>query len=83
MRSYRVIIILYLFHSSHQAQKARDNDIDVFTVGIGGAIDKQELKDIASKPDSRYVYTADNFESAQALANVLGPKICNRKNPFE
>ncbi|XP_035824757.1 uncharacterized protein LOC101847325 [Aplysia californica] len=60
-----------------QADELRANDIDVYSVGIGAGVDINEMNGIASDPDTRYVYTADNFDSAQALADVLGPKICN------
>ena len=60
-----------------QAEELRSNDIDIYTVGIGAGIDRTELKDIASDPSSRYFYQADNFDSAQTLANFLGPRICN------
>ena len=65
-----------------QGEELRANDIDVYTVGIGGGADINEMKGISSNPDSRYVLKADNFDSAQALANILGPKICNGTTVF-
>ncbi|KAL8559721.1 hypothetical protein ACOMHN_002254 [Nucella lapillus] len=60
-----------------QGDTTRAADIQIYTVGIGPGINPQELSGTASSPSNRYFYTADTFQSAGALANIIGPKICN------
>ncbi|KAK3581063.1 hypothetical protein CHS0354_033849 [Potamilus streckersoni] len=36
-----------------EAQRARDNGVTLYTIGVGGSADMDELRDIASDPDSR------------------------------
>lgn len=55
----------------------QNNDIQVYTVGVGAGVDQTELKGIASSPDTRYFYRADTYDSAAALSAIIGPKICN------
>lgn len=60
-----------------QSQTAQNNDIQVYSVGIGAGIDERELMGVASDPDTRYFYEADTFESLSSVADIIGPKICN------
>lgn len=60
-----------------KAQTAKDNDILIYTVGVGNGIDTDELKSVSSNPDSRYFLTADNFNSLNSLSDLLATKICN------
>ena len=62
-----------------RAKTAKDNDILIYTVGVGGGINKKELKSVASNPDSRYFLTADNYESLNSISELLATKICNGK----
>ena len=63
-----------------RAQTAKDNNIAIYTVGVGGGIDRDELKSISSNPDSRYFLTADNYGSINSLSKLLATKICNGKH---
>lgn len=60
-----------------KAQTAKDNNILIYTVGVGNGIDTDELTSVASDPDSRYFLTADNFNSLNSLSDLLATKICN------
>ncbi|KAK7505812.1 hypothetical protein BaRGS_00003083 [Batillaria attramentaria] len=60
-----------------QGTTAQNNDIQIYTVGVGAGINEAELKGVASDPDTRYFYKADTFAALQGLDDILGPKICN------
>lgn len=60
-----------------QSQTARDNGIVLYTVGIGNGIDMHELQAITSDPDSRHMFTAQNFDALNSLSDLLATKICN------
>ncbi|XP_076470008.1 uncharacterized protein LOC143300296 [Babylonia areolata] len=60
-----------------QGETTKAADIQIYTVGVGQGINTQELSGTASSPSSRYFYTADTFDSTGALADIIGPKICN------
>ncbi|XP_076111939.1 uncharacterized protein LOC143080127 isoform X2 [Mytilus galloprovincialis] len=60
-----------------RAQTAKDNGVIVYTVGVGGGFDRDELKSVSSNPDSRYFLTADNFDSLNSLSELLATKVCN------
>ena len=62
-----------------ESQTARDNGLILYTVGIGGAVDPAELMAIASNPDSRHMFTAQNFDALDSLSALLANKICNGK----
>lgn len=62
-----------------EAQTARDNGIVLYAVGIGSKADVNELMAIASDPDSRHMYTAQNFDALGSLSDLLSTKICNGK----
>ena len=62
-----------------QAQTAKDNNIAIYTVGVGHGIDMDELKSVSSDPDSRYLLTADNYDSLGSLSELLATKMCNGK----
>jgi collagen type VI alpha len=61
------------------SQTARDNGLVLYTVGIGNRIDTNELKAIASDPDSRHMFTSQNFDALTSLSDLLANKICNGK----
>lgn len=62
-----------------QSQVARDNGVILYTVGVGNAVDKNELRAIASDPDSRHMFTSQNFDALGSLSDLLATKICNGK----
>ncbi|XP_053376973.1 uncharacterized protein LOC123528762 [Mercenaria mercenaria] len=63
------------------SQTARDNGLILYTVGIGNGVDTNELKAITSDPDSRHLFTAQNFDALTSLSDLLATKICNELPP--
>lgn len=61
------------------SQTARDNGIILYTVGVGNGIDTNELKAITSDPDTRHMFTSQNFDALSSLSDLLANKICNGK----
>ena len=49
------------------AQKARDNGITIFTVGIGAEISRTELNDVASDPDNIHVLLVSQFSELNVV----------------
>ena len=60
-----------------QAKSARDNNIAIFTVGVGGGVDRSELNEMSSNPDLRYSMYTDGFQSLNSLTDMLAMKTCN------
>lgn len=60
-----------------EAQTARDNGLIMYTVGIGSGVDQSELQEIASQPDGRHMFQAQNFDTLDSLSDLLATKICN------
>jgi len=48
--------------------------IEMFVVGIGGRVDKQELRDIAS--NNRHVYQVHNFDELDSIHETVANEIC-------
>ena len=60
-----------------EAQTARDNGVILYSVGVGSGVDMNELKAIASDPDSRHLFTAQNYDALHSLSDLLATKVCN------
>lgn len=60
-----------------ESQTARDNGLILYTVGIGSSVDQSELQAIASQPDGRHMFQAQNFDALSSLSDLLATKICN------
>ena len=43
----------------------------MFAIGIGTEINQEELKDIASDPDSNFVFTVDNFATLKTIVDTI------------
>jgi len=65
-----------------QSQTAKDNGVILYTIGVGTAVDNKELMTIASDPDSRHMFTSQNFDALGSLSDLLATKICNGKYLF-
>lgn len=59
------------------AQTAKDNKVMIYTVGVGGGVDMDELRSISSDPDSRYALKAESYSSIDSLSGVLATRLCN------
>ncbi|KAH3771811.1 hypothetical protein DPMN_173140 [Dreissena polymorpha] len=60
-----------------QSQTAKDNGVIIYAVGIGNGVNMNELQTLASDPDSRHLYTANNFDALSSLKDILATKLCN------
>ncbi|XP_052233684.1 uncharacterized protein LOC127846468 isoform X4 [Dreissena polymorpha] len=64
-----------------QSQTAKDNGVIIYAVGIGNGVNMNELQTLASDPDSRHLYTANNFDALSSLKDILATKLCNELPP--
>lgn len=65
-----------------QSQTAKDNGVILYTVGVGNAVDQKELQTIASDPDSRHMFSSQNFDALSSLSDLIATKICNGEFSF-
>ena len=61
------------------AQTARDNGVIIYSVGVGAGVDMAELQAMATDPDSRHLFTAQNYDALSSLSDLMSTKICNGK----
>ncbi|XP_076472877.1 matrilin-1-like [Babylonia areolata] len=59
-----------------QADLAREDNIEVFAVGIGDSVDQDQLAEIATKNTPAYVHRVDNFSALKYLSNNLVSGAC-------
>lgn len=55
--------------------KSRGN-VQVFAVGVGSEVDRQELANIASQPTGQYVMTVRNYFALHTIKHLLAVKTC-------
>ncbi|CAH1789221.1 unnamed protein product [Owenia fusiformis] len=60
-----------------QARQARDEDIHIFAIGIGQELLMSELRGIASDPDEKNIFQADNFDMLMNIRTILVDPVCN------
>ncbi|XP_058502842.1 matrilin-2-like isoform X2 [Solea solea] len=60
------------------ASKAKNSGITIYALGIGKAIE-QELREIASEPDEKHLYYAEDFEKMGEITKRLKMRICKEK----
>uniref|UniRef100_A0A672GRV4 Matrilin 2 n=1 Tax=Salarias fasciatus TaxID=181472 RepID=A0A672GRV4_SALFA len=58
------------------ATKAKDSGITIYALGIGKAIE-QELREIASEPDEKHMYYAEDFEKMGEMTKKLSYLLCS------
>lgn len=68
--------------TAEQALLAQNAGIYMFAIGVGKAVNEDELKAIASNPDSNYVYTVNSYDALDTLKHILAQKACEGKNSF-
>ncbi|WAR12942.1 CO6A6-like protein, partial [Mya arenaria] len=59
-----------------EAKAARDAGITILAIGVGHGVERSELNEIASDPDSTHVFTADSFSALSSLNALLSTKAC-------
>ncbi|KAL7394138.1 hypothetical protein ABVT39_021296 [Epinephelus coioides] len=63
---------------SEWANKAKNSGITIYALGVGKAIE-QELREIASEPDEKHLYYAEDFEKMGEITKKLKSRICTDK----
>ena len=64
---------------STDAQNLKDQNVNVYAIGIGDDISVNELVEIASSPADHYVYTVEDFDNILDILSESVTKICNSK----
>lgn len=67
--------------TKEQARLAHSAGITLMAVGVGSNTDQQELQDIASDPDSKYLFHIDTFVGLKMIESMLASSTCTRM-PF-
>ncbi|XP_069393247.1 matrilin-2 isoform X2 [Paralichthys olivaceus] len=63
---------------SEWATKAKNSGITMYALGVGKAIE-QELREIASEPNEKHLYYAEDFEKMGEITKKLKSRICKDK----
>nr|XP_061804881.1 matrilin-2-like isoform X3 [Nerophis lumbriciformis] len=63
---------------SEWASKAKNSGVIIYALGVGKAVE-QELRDIASEPDDKHVYYAEDFGKMEEVTKRLKSRICSDK----
>ena len=58
------------------AQQLRDSGCTVFSVGVGHAYDMEQLREMATDPDSKHVFKA-SFEDLDSIVKAIVGIACN------
>uniref|UniRef100_A0A3Q4GID2 Matrilin 2 n=1 Tax=Neolamprologus brichardi TaxID=32507 RepID=A0A3Q4GID2_NEOBR len=66
---------------SEWATKAKNSGITIYALGVGKAIE-QELREIASEPDEKHLYYAEDFEKMAEITKKLKSRICAAEQPL-
>ncbi|CAH1791714.1 unnamed protein product [Owenia fusiformis] len=60
-----------------EAKRLRENDIEMFAIGVGKDIDESILRLIASEPSMRHIYTAGDYADLQFMRSDFLDVVCN------
>ncbi|CAK6967129.1 LOW QUALITY PROTEIN: matrilin-2-like [Scomber scombrus] len=63
---------------SEWANRAKNSGVTIYALGVGKAIE-QELREIASEPDEKHLYYAEDFEKMGEITQKLKSRICKDK----
>ncbi|XP_069570116.1 collagen alpha-1(XXI) chain isoform X2 [Brachyistius frenatus] len=58
------------------AEEARKKGVILFAIGVGSATEAAELKDIANKPFSTYVFSVEDYKAISRIIQVIRQKLC-------
>ncbi|XP_077164750.1 uncharacterized protein LOC143822911 isoform X3 [Paroedura picta] len=58
------------------AAEARKNKITLFAIGVGSETEEDELRAIANKPSSRYVFYVEDYIAISRIREVIKQKLC-------
>ncbi|ESO94583.1 hypothetical protein LOTGIDRAFT_118058 [Lottia gigantea] len=65
--------------TAKEAGLAHKQAIQLFAVGVGKAVDEEEMLEIASDPDENYVFRVDDYEALKKIESLLAVKACEGK----
>ena len=66
-----------------EAQNARDDDIEIFSIGITQDVILEELQTIASDPDRDHVFQATDFKTLETILADVIRRACEVAPTFE
>ncbi|MGN0499347.1 MAG: VWA domain-containing protein [Acutalibacteraceae bacterium] len=82
---YKMVIILtdgvdepettYDYYYEPLVQQAIDNEIVVYTIGVGNSVDKSILKQIAEKTGGKYYYASTAYDITESFAEIRGESV--------
>ncbi|KAM3862653.1 uncharacterized protein col21a1 [Diretmus argenteus] len=58
------------------AEEARKKGVILFAIGVGSATEMAELRDIANKPPSTYVFSVEDYKAISKIGEVIRQKLC-------
>ncbi|XP_060895597.1 collagen alpha-1(XXI) chain isoform X2 [Labrus mixtus] len=58
------------------AEAARKKGVIMFAIGVGSETETAELRDIANKPASTYVFSVEDYKSISRIIQVIRQKLC-------
>ncbi|TFK06771.1 Collagen alpha-1(XXI) chain [Platysternon megacephalum] len=58
------------------AAEARKNKITLFAIGVGSEIEEDELRAIANKPSSTYVFYVEDYIAISRIREIIKQKLC-------
>lgn len=61
------------------AEAARDSKITLFAIGVGSETEDAELRAIANKPSSTYVFYVEDYIAISKIREVMKQKLCEGK----
>ena len=64
------------------ANSVQLNDIGLIAVGVGSNVNDLELQNIASDPDSDYVFRVTNYKNLQSMSTAILKAACTCKIPL-
>ncbi|XP_035519859.1 collagen alpha-1(XXI) chain isoform X2 [Morone saxatilis] len=58
------------------AEEARKKGVILFAIGVGSETEDAELRDIANKPFSTYVFSVEDYKAISRIIQVIRQKLC-------
>ncbi|KAM4771465.1 collagen alpha-1(XXI) chain [Rhinophrynus dorsalis] len=58
------------------AEEARRNKITLFAIGVGSETEESELRAIANKPSSTYVFYVEDYITISKIREIMKQKLC-------
>ncbi|XP_053291961.1 collagen alpha-1(XXI) chain [Pleuronectes platessa] len=58
------------------AELARKKGVILFAIGVGSGTEEAELRDIANKPFSTYVFSVEDYKAISRIIQVIRQKLC-------